>query len=487
MKNKIFIYSLNLLFMISCAQDSTMAQNNKAASWVPYLTKNKEYIYVDRNLKKQLDIPFASASPFLETGYTIVGNQQGKNAVIDSKGNFRIDYTEEEIEVKVAHHLTLMMKELEYEKKMPIWKWDWNIMGGGIDKTQTYKKIEIRVLETNQLLLSKDIPYDEDHYTLNYYSLDEHHFVLNDVLYEIKNKKFKKLKSNLAFSLDHGRYIPDSEEIFSIYTIKSETPLLSNLSGTDRIHLTVNNQLFVLDSLNLDRFSPTVPKILQDSKTKEIYVYPQYDKPFPKSIKQATPKQLAFLKNVDLVYSVNHSPYFILGRFNYDHAIWAYDWLYIDAHGNLLPEIQVKDFYMLDRVGYLIWPDQKMILTKNELDKDWKVDKIKYVYQSENLYIIKTKSNNGGTKEGIWNSDTKKWELEPTYYSVQLLDLDNQIFSLQKEKDDKCILYSNITKHPIGTKSYDSIYSNGLVRITTENKENIYYYIDILTGKEYKE
>ena len=161
--------------------------------------------------------------------------------------------------------------------------------------------------------------------------------------------------------------------------------------------------------------------------------------------------------------------------------------MYIDTHGNLLPEIQVKDFYMLDRVGYLIWPDQKMILTKNELDKDWKVDKVKYVYQSGNLYIIKTKTQNEGTKEGIWNSDTKKWELEPTYYSVQLLDLDNQIFSLQKEKDDKFILYSNITKHPIGTKSYDSIYSNGLVRITTENKENSYYYIDILTGKEYKE
>lgn len=461
--------------MTSFAQEST--------SWIPYLTKNNDFIYVDKNLNKQIDQSFYHANKFIKAGYALVQNQDDKDAIIDSKGNYIVDFTDESLALNTFRDLTFVMKKLEYDKKMPVWNWDWNIMGGDVKKTKRYVKYEIKVLETNQVLFSKDIQYGYETFTLNYDSIDENHIVMNNTLYEFKNKKFKKIRSDIELVLNDKKYIPTSENKFSIYSIDSNKPLFSDLVGTDKIELSINNQAYVLDSINQDRYAPNVPKLLQDPKTNKIYAYPKYDKPFPTQIKHATDEQLLFLRDVSLVYSVDNSPYFILGRFNYDHAVWAYDWLYIDQDGNLLNEINVKDFYILDRIGYLVWPDQHLIMSKNELEKDNKIHKISYVFQSNNLFNVKMKNG----KEGIWNCESRIWILQPEYYSILILDLEQEIYAIQKEKEGKFILYNNKTKQQIGSKSYDSISGNGYVRITNEKGEHLYYYVDVYTGKEYRE
>lgn len=488
MKNLLLFSCLNFLFLTACGQkNTTNIQTQKSVDWIPYLTKNEDYIYVDTNLKQQINKSYSSASKFTSTGYAIVNDKDRKSAVIDTKGNIIVDYTEESIELKVFDQFTLMMKRNEYEKKMPFWNWDWNIMGGDIKKTQTYKKIEISVLETQQILLSKDVPYDGGNFYLNPNKIDENHLVMNDILYEIKDKKLKKIRNDIELSLVQKRYIPASEKQFEIYSIDAKKPLFSGLTGTVRIEILVNNKSFVLDSINQERYAPAVPQLLQDSKTKAIYPYPQYDKAFPKQIKNATAEQTNFMKDVSLVYSINNSPYFILGRFNYDHSVWAYDWLYVDIAGNLLNNVSVKDFFIQDRVGYIVWPDQYMILSENELKKNQKIGKISYVYQSGNQYIIQTVKDDKKLKEGIWDADAKSWILLPENYTVKILESDRQIYALQKEKEGKYILYNNKNKLQIGTKSYDSISSNGFVQFTTKDNEQIYYYIDILTGKEYKD
>lgn len=477
---------LNLIIMVSFIHESVNAQN-QPLDWIPYLTENKDFIYVDRDLKKQVDASFFKASPFLSTGYAIVEDKERKNAVIDSKGNLVVDYTDESIVLNVVGNLTLIKKVLDYDKKMPIWRWDWNILGSSIIKNKTYHKVDIRVLETNQIILSEDIPYDENSYSLNCELLDENHFILNDILYEVKNKRLKKIKSDIVYALDKGRYIPNSETKFSIYSTNSKKPLLSDLVGTNELHLIVNNQSLLLDSINLDRFSPIVPKLLKERKNGRVYVFPQYDKAFPSHINHANENQLGFLKEVSLVYSIHNSPYFILGRFNYDHDIWAYDWMYLDEQGNLLSEIMVKDFYMMDRVGYVVWPDKYMILSKKELEKDWKIGKIEYVYQSENLYIVEVKQEGKKTRKGIWNADTKEWGLDPSFTSIQFVDSKNQVFALQEEVDGEYYLYNYELKERIGVNSYNLIYSDGMVQVKTEGNEEVYFYIDMVTGKEYRD
>jgi hypothetical protein len=88
---------------------------------------------------------------------------------------------------------------------------------------------------------------------------------------------------------------------------------------------------------------------------------------------------------------------------------------------------------------------------------------------------------------GLWNSNTKTWEIKPDYHDISVLDTEKQIYTLQKEKDGLYILYGNKNKKRIGSNAYQSINSDGLVTIKLDSGQTIYYYIDIDSGKEYKE
>ena len=137
MKTSLLICCVNLILLMACGQKTVVAQNKEAANWITYLTKNNDFIYVDRNLKKQIDGSYAHAGKFTETGYAIVTNQDRKSAIIDATGKIVVDYTEHEVEITVVQNLTLLMIDYEYEKKMPFWKYDWNIMGGDVKTTIT--------------------------------------------------------------------------------------------------------------------------------------------------------------------------------------------------------------------------------------------------------------------------------------------------------------------------------------------------------------
>lgn len=493
MKFTIISSILNLLLMTSCVTESDKALATtidktikNRIDWIPYLTNKGDYTYVDKELNRPIQESFAYAEPFLPTGYAIVGDRDRRNGIIDSRGKLVQDYTDDTIDLSAVGDLTLMRIVREYEKKMPIWKWEWNIMGGNVRKEQTYHQVQIRVLETNQTILSEDVPYDEDSFSLYHLKLDDNHIILNNLLYEIKNRKLKKMKQAMAYNLDNGRYIPYSNGQFDIYRAGAKQALLSDLSGTTELQIQVNNRPFLLDSINQDRYAPELPKLLHDKRSDQIYVFPQYDKAFPKQIHQATAEQVAFLESVSLVYSIHNSPYFILGRFNYDHDIWAYDWLYVDKQGNLAEEVQINDFYILDQVGYLVWPDKYMLFSEKELQKDLGKRKAQIVDQSDNLYIVKTQRENEEPKDGLWNAASQEWEIQPDYHSLKALDGAKQIFALQKENDGNYCLYNNRTKTTFGKNSYKNIYTNGLVHLDNQ-KTDVFFYIDILTGKEYRE
>lgn len=494
MKDNVIGVFMFMLFMTSCAQEpetvlgmSKINEFDMPIDWMPFLTSNGDYIYVNKQLEQQFDFSYWNAEPFLSTGFALVSDNQGRTGVIDTKGNLVVDYSEDIIELDVVGSLTLMRKVREYEKKMMPWSWEWNIMGGSIKKVQTYHKVVISVLESNQLIVSDDVKYDSDNYSLSFQIVDENHVVLNDILYKIKNKKLKKVKKNIASSLDKGRYIPYGESKWDIYSTVSKKPIYANLMETDRLELSLNSELVLLDSINVERYRPDVPKLLVNQENDEVYAFPQYDKPFPKVLNHATKEQLEFLKETSLVYSINNSPYFILGRFNYDHAVWAYDWLYLDVEGNLLDEVKVDDFFMRDRVGYLVWPDKYVLLSNRLLDQNIKFGRIKYVYNSNNLYIVDVKLNEEDCKTGIWNSKTKEWELDPNYYAIQILNTDKHAILLQENEGGKLQIYNHKDKRLVESSDFQAIYFDGRVKFKKENGSIVYFYIDLETGKEYRE
>ncbi|MCT3918054.1 hypothetical protein HZP98_01960 [Elizabethkingia anophelis] len=493
MKTVILRSFFMLTSFIACAQEkkdnpTLISSKMKSISGVAFLTKQNDFVYVDKtNLKPVIEQKFKIASLFTATGFAIVGNEKNESAVIDEKGKIVLDFSEDEINVNVINGLTFYKKEIEYEKKMPVSKWDWNIMGSNIKKEQTYHKVEIGVLETKQILLSEDVPYLEDEYSLNFVSVDESHVFWNGSLYEIKKGRLNKIENNITELLEDKRFIKASNSNFSVYELNQKKAIHNNLKGTETLSIRFGNETITLKEVNKERFDPEVPKLLTDSKTNDVYAFPQYEKIFPKEITKATASQIDFIKKASLVYSITNSPYFLLGVFNYDHNVWAYDWLYIDTKGNVTDSIDTYNFKVLDQVGYLVWPDRKMILSDQLNDKNRKFGKISYYSGMNDLYLIRTEDGKQQKNMGLWNSRTKSWEIKPEYHSISVLDTEQQIYALQKEKDGLYTLYDNENKKSIGLISYKSVNSDGLVNIKTDSGQNIYYYIDIYSGREYKE
>ena len=482
-----------LTSFIACTQEkkdnlALTPSKIKTIGSIPFLTSQNDFVYVDKiTLKPVISQKFRGASPFTPTGFAIVGNEKNESAVIDQKGKIVLNFSEDDIRLNAINGLTFYKKEIEYEKKMPVWKWDWNILGSGIKKEQTYHKIEIGVLETGQILLSEDVPYLEDSYDLNIVSVDESHVFWNGNLYEIKKDRLHKIDSNITELLENKRFIKSSNETFSLYTLNEKKAIYNRLKGTETLVLRFGKETIPLKEVNKERYQPEVPKLLEDSQTNNIYAFPQYEKVFPKEITNATAAQIDFIKKASLVYSITHSPYFLLGVFNYDHDVWAYSWLYIDTKGNVTDSIGHYDFKVLDQVGNLVWPDRKMIVPDQFIHKNWKFGKINGYQGMNDLYLIRIENEKQIRTMGLWNRNTKSWEIQPEYNDLYVLDTEKQIYALQKEKDGLYTLYDNKNKKNMGSKAYKSINSDGLVNMKTDSGQSIYYYIDIYSGKEYKE
>lgn len=464
------------------------SSKTKAINSVPFLTKQNNFIYVDKtSLKPVNNQKYQSASQFTPTGFAVVTNEKGEYAAIDENGKIIVGFSSEEINLNVVNGLTFYKKDVEYEKKMPVWKWDWNIMGSGIKKEQTYHKIEIGVLESKQVLLHEDIPYLEDNYYLNFITVDDNHVFWNGTLYQIKKNELRKVENDITELLENKRFIKASNTNFSIYGMNEKKAVHSNLTGSETLSIMSGKETIMLKEVNKERYAPEVPKLLVDNKTNDVYPFPQYEKVFPKEITKATASQIDFIKKVSLVYSITNSPYFLLGVFNYDHDIWAYDWLYIDTKGNVTDSIGTYNFKVMDQVGYLVWPDRKMILPTQYVDKNWKFGKINSYTGMNDQYLIQIENEKKVRTTGLWNSHEKNWEIKPEYYGISVLDTEKQIYALQKEQDGLYNLFDNKSKKSIGSQAYQSINSEGLVSLKNSSGKTIYYYIDIYSGKEYKE
>ncbi|MDR6922128.1 hypothetical protein [Chryseobacterium sp. 2987] len=493
MKITLFSIFCMLASVAACTQEKKdnsqlIPSKTKTINNVPFLTKQNDFIYVDKtSLKPVSNQKFRSASIFTSTGFAVVENEKNEYAVIDENGKTVLDFSAIPIGLNVVNGLTFYKKDIEYEKKMPAWKWDWNILGGGIKKEQTYHKIEIGVVETKQILLDKDIPYLEDSYYLNFVSVDESHVFWNETLYEIKQGRLHKTEQNIAELLENKRFIKASNATFSMYVLDQKKPIHSGLKGTETLLMRFGKETIMLNEVNKERYNPEVPKLLADNRNDEVYPFPQYEKAFPKEITKATASQIDFIKKTSLVYSITNSPYFLLGVFNYDHDIWAYDWLYIDTQGNVTDSIDTYNFKVLDQVGNLVWPDRKMILPNQFNNKNWKFGKINSYQGMNNLYLIRVEDEKQRRTMGLWNSHDKAWEIRPEYHAISVLDTEKQIYTLQKEENGLYTLYDNKNKKSIGSKSYTSINSDGQVSVKLNSGQTIYYYIDIASGKEYKE
>ncbi|MCV5004672.1 hypothetical protein OFM39_33970, partial [Escherichia coli] len=74
-------------------------------------------------------------------------------------------------------------------------------------------------------------------------------------------------------------------------------------------------------------------------------------------------------------------------------------------------------------------------------------------------YLIQIEDGNKLITRGLWNSNTKIWEIKPEYNDISVLNTERQIYALQKEEKGLYTLYDNKNKKSIGSTAYKSINS----------------------------
>lgn len=493
MKRLYFLSFIITYILLGC--NNSTAQLNKnyilqdkdASSWIPFLKKDNYYQYVDKNLHPKINETFYNASSFTSTGFAVVNDNNLRSALINSKGQYIIPYSEAEITLKTIDDLTLAMIKIEYEKNLPIWNWDWNIMGGKIKKTEEYVRVDLFCLETQQILSQEKIPTEEDENELYVRQIDKNHYFINNNLYKVDQKKFKKIDEKIIHLLDDKRYLKSTDENnFSLIDLKNKKLNLTNVTDSKIIRTNVNGKAFIMDSINNPYRSTYKTMLLEDSKNNSFYAFPNFEKKFPNNIQNASQEQIKFLNLVTLVYSVPDTDYFILGKIDYSN--WQYDWMYLDKNGNILNHIDVKDTYITEVRGYILWPNASQIIAEKYVPENWQIKTIETIYKSKDLFkIILDQGEESRTqKTGVWNKEKSTWEIEPKFHQLELLNVNKQLYSIQKERDGELIIYSNEFKKQIGSNSYQTIYNDGSVS-KKENNKTIYYKIDLSTGKEYRE
>lgn len=492
---------IGLLFvltsMISCSNSSIETQAQIKTDYtiqsklIPYLQKNGLFRYVDDNLHTAIDKEFAYATKFASNGLAFVYDKDNRQAIIDQKGNIIRAYSDKRYGFEILEGLTLLQESKEYEKTLPIWKWEWNIMGSEIDKSASFEEIEISVLETGQKIESKTTNEDEHEEGIDtdISKIDNRYFVMNNKLYEVKGEKINKIADGIYFTFMNEKIVVTENNGNAVFnSIQGKLKKEKELRPLSSFTVLANGSSILIDSLNLTRYiqRPANSRVLQDIKTNEIYMYPNFDKPFPINFAKLSSEDIKFLKGISLIASVPNTPYFILGNFDYDS--WKYNYRYINQKGSFLSNIDIKDFYLTTEIGKIIWPSSNTIIPQDNIEAGYQVSYINRLYEDDNLFSISITKGDERSKKGIWNRKTQQWIIPAEYYNIEELNGDKHIYAVQQKYEGEFMLYDAFRNKYISEKSYRSIESTGLVRKKILNiSKDEYFYIDILTGKEYRE
>ncbi|MGG5506275.1 hypothetical protein [Myroides sp. C6-3] len=449
----------------------------------PYLTKEQTYIYVDHTNKPVISRPFATADLFTSTGYAVVTDEKGQAAVIDKKGKIIVPFEDRYISLQVLNNqLTAIYTRETYTKNSRFWEWEWSIFSGLKTEVQR-QKFEVYLLETKQVLFSEQLSTKA---SLPTYiaTVDADHFIFNKTLYKRKGQRLSKQKNNIIHQFEPNKLLQQNGSQFAIFSIERKAPILEHLEATNQLTLEVNGKELLLTEVNKSRYYTEIPEILFNPKTKEYWIKPLFDRAFPKKIKARNETDLAYLQKVSYINTVPDYPYFILGVFDCDS--WMFQWKYLAMDGTLLDHIDAPDFFVVDARARIQGPHQSELISTDAIPSNWSLEAVTKYKGFNTLFKITLKQEGQSNRYGLWNTQSKQWELQPIYRDFYWLDTERGLVALAKE-DHQYVIYNYKTKKNITEDIFSYIDSSGWVTQVNEAGKEIHFYFDFSTAKAYKE
>ncbi|WP_010253644.1 hypothetical protein [Myroides injenensis] len=257
----------------------------------------------------------------------------------------------------------------------------------------------------------------------------------------------------------------------------------NHLIANTEISFKLGSESIILPNINKSRYGNDIPEVLYNKKNNSYLVQPYFDKKFPQEIIPRNKEDIAFLQKVSYINAIPNYPYFIAGVFDYDK--WQYQWKYIDLSGRLYDSIEANDFFTLDILSNVLRPYKSEIIPADKVPNTYQIDKIRKVYQSDNIFIAFLINDQQEKTVGLWDNHYKNWKITPTYNDITILDIERGIIAISL-KNNEYQLYSLKTNSLISPTLYNYINSDGWTNITKDNTR-IYFYTDISTGEEYRD
>ncbi len=491
-----------------------LAQGKQNSALFPWLAKSKKMGYCDVNGKLVIEPMFEVANPFVN-GYAVVGDKNNYG-VIDEFGKIIVPVQYSNIELQKKGRFTLLIQKKEYNSWMRFWNWkilpDFNVLStnssGPFLATKVPRAVwTIKHLPDQKILFNGNrsdaeggkywknswsptsgIPDD-----INISSAGNILMVGNNLYQLGTDQKLKKIANNVFDIIDSNAVITFEKNAYFKSSLTEGK--IENYIAIDSIMVSVgSNKTIEIKKRNAGVYPfATITTDLFKDKTGKTYFFPDLEKPFPTNIadyktSNETVSAEEIMAKAFVVASIPDSKYFlVVSAFGKRPTNSA---LLLDGDGKWNTNIPVYEGFekMLPNGEMFFTRAEKKGILNNTLDfKILPFDREAYpINFSPIMFIGKDAASK---KYGIYNVLSEKWQIMHLYnFLTTTIEAGVAVYSLEESrtKNEKYGLL-NIKNHSqITAAIYDKITADGYA-YKTENEQQIKFYINLNTGKEYRE
>jgi hypothetical protein len=496
-----------------------IGQDKENTVLYPWLAKSGQFGYCDILGKCTIEPRFEIAEPFVN-GYAVV-SKKGQYGVIDQIGKVIVPFRYASIELLKEGLFILVGLKKEYNSWLRFWNWrilpDFNILSTSNHgpflttkvpravwtlKSLPDKKVFFRKNRSDEIggrMHMKDswspkhgIPADIKISSVGNILLVQHS------LYRLNSgNTLKKIANNVLDLIDSNSVLAFNNKQYFKLDIKGENLSKENYTMVDVLHFNVNSGKRVEVKIRQDKMYPfrTIATDLFKRADGNTYLYPDMNKPFPVFIHDYKRGAEIFtageiMEHVIMIASVPDSKYFLVSFVFGEGRKRKTILLDVDGNWNTnIPAYEGLDQMLGSGEMLFTRSAEKGILTRDFQFKPFPFD-----YHADPVNFSKSMFSGKDVvsgKYGIYNLSNEQWQVTPVYnYIKETVEAGTMIYTVTEVingvQKEQCGLLDIQSNQRITGPVYDSLNYDCFVR-KTENGQQISFYINPVTGKEYRE
>lgn len=484
-----------MIFCIVCkAQIMENTTPDSERTLYPYLGANNQYGYADAKGKVVIEPQYTSVN-FFYNGLAVVRINGGQEQIINTHNEvvpLPVHYDEVRIHA-VAHYAFVETTEY-YDNRWRFWEWrflpGFSIIGGGSSDSRLFdtkvarEKRTLYWWEAGELMATKRgrRSAGETYYFLR--DVGGGVVQIDDELYELEGSKVKRLARNIEpyKMVDGNLLMRKTNRGYRIVDNRNNDVLKRTFKPRSEQVLDVADSTFVMKTENMGIRRKPIEWYVDNEN--QVFVYPDFSKPFPTRIHANTwsedASSLGILTKTQQIASIPHTDRFLM-VLNFGKTVHALDTTGV-WHD---PETHYDDIRVLSAgVSSIIWPPYRYFVGDPPLPEGAEIQRVQEFGRDTKVFQV-TITNGEKRRIGVWDSGLSEWLMEPIYAQIHMYRIQPRFLSFQSVEDEKWGFYDLSERSIHIPPIYDSVQGNGWVRMEAESNQQ-FFYLDITTKLEFR-